>query len=274
MTQKMRKFEIQKKHLTEIKDKNIYYFLLYHINYKFWHFYNIFYFFKINIKYKKIESYENNGIISEIDEKLKIAFENENKLKEQLEKLNKEKDEKISQLNEKLNNERENYKKKLELLQLKLADYEERRNDKNADFLKAKAVHDKNSENNTILIQQLNEKLERLQKENERLLNEQKEAQRENENIRKSSRNSSSSHNNTPYIPIRTKNYSFSNSNKENLRTHQYNNNVSVVEKNEPNGKIVTTTKTIVKKVITKTNTKNDEPTIIQSIEETHNSEI
>ena len=223
---------------------------------------------------KKIESYENNGITSEIDEKLRIAFENENKLKEQLDNLTKEKDEKISQLNEKLNNERENYKKKLELLQLKLADYEERRNDKNADFLKAKAVHDKNSENNTILIQQLNEKLERLQKENERLLNEQKEAQRENENIRKSSRNSSSSHNNTPYIPIRTKNYSFSNSNKENLRTHQYNNNVSVVEKNEPNGKIVTTTKTIVKKVITKTNTKNDEPTIIQSIEETHNSEI
>ena len=38
--------------------------------------------------------------------------------------------------------------------------------------------------------------------------------------------------------------------------------------------KIVTTTKTIVKKVITKSNTKNDEPTIIQSIEETHNSEI
>ena len=51
------------------------------------------------------------------------------------------------------------------------------------------------------------------------------------------------------------------------MRTHQYNNNVSVVEKNEPNGKIVTTTKTIVKKVITKTNTKNDEPTIIQSID-------
>ena len=55
------------------------------------------------------------------------------------------------------------------------------------------------------------------------------------------------------------------------MRTHQYNNNVSVVEKNEPNGKIVTTTKTIAKKVITKTNSKNEQPTIIQNIEETLN---
>ena len=220
---------------------------------------------------KKIESYENNGFTNEIDEKLKIAFENENKYKIQLDNLKKEKDDKINQLNEKLNSERENYKKKIENLKLKLADYEERRNDKNADFLKAKAVHDKNSENNIILIQQLNEKLERLQKENERLLNEQKEAQRENENIRKSSRNSSS--NNTPYIPIRSKNNSFSNSNKENLRNHQYNTNVSVVEKNEPGGKKIITTKTTVKKVISKTSSKNGEPVVSELFEETHNSE-
>ena len=221
---------------------------------------------------KKIESYENNGFTNGIDEKLKIAFENENKYKIQLENLKKEKDDKINQLNEKLNSERENYKKKIENLKLKLADYEEKRNDKNADFLKAKAVHDKNSENNIILIQQLNEKLERLQKENERLLNEQKEAQRENENIRKSSRNSSS--NNTPYIPIRSKNNSFSNSNKENIRNHQYNTNISVVEKNEPNGvKKITTTKTTIKKVVTKTSSKNDEPIVSEHFEETHNSE-
>ncbi len=220
---------------------------------------------------KKIESYENNGFTNEIDEKLKIAFENENKYKIQLDNLKKEKDDKINQLNEKLNSERENYKKKIENLKLKLADYEERRNDKNADFLKAKAVHDKNSENNIILIQQLNEKLERLQKENERLLNEQKEAQRENENIRKSSRNSSS--NNTPYIPIRSKNNSFSNSNKENLRSHQYNSNVSVVEKNEPGGKKIITTKTTVKKIISKTSSKNGEPVISEHFEDIHNSE-
>ena len=80
-------------------------------------------------------------------------------------------------------------------------------------------MSDKDNENKIILIQQLNETLERLKKENEKLTSENKEAQRENENYRKSSRGSSrnSSNINGNYIPNRRRygnSYYF---NKENI---------------------------------------------------------
>ena len=104
-----------------------------------------------------------------------------------------------------MNNDSEMHKKKIEELELKLQEYEGKRNNKNADLVKLKAVSDKDNENKILLIQQLNETLERLKKENEKLTSENKEAQRENENYRKSSRGSSrnSSNINGNYIPNR-----------------------------------------------------------------------
>ena len=119
----------------------------------------------------------------------------------------------------KLNSESEIHKKKIEELELKLQEYEGKRNNKNADMVKLKAVSDKDNENKILLIQQLNETLERLKKENEKLTSENREAQRENENYRKSSRGSSRNSSNigANYIPNRRRignSYYF---NKENI---------------------------------------------------------
>ena len=168
---------------------------------------------------KKIENYQNNNTLSDIDKKLQDALDKEKKYKEQYEKLKQEKEETINKLKLKLNSETELHKKKIEELELKLQEYEGKRNNKNADLVKQKAVSDKDNENKILLIQQLNETLERLKKENEKLTSENKEAQRENENYRKSSRGSSrnSSNINGNYIPNRRRygnSYYF---NKENI---------------------------------------------------------
>ncbi len=176
---------------------------------------------------KKIEDYQNNSIMSDIDKKLQDALEKEKKYKEQFEKLKKEKDETIQQLKLKLSTETENHKKKIEELELKLQEYEGKRNDKNTDFVKQKAVSDKDNENKVLLIQQLNETLERLKKENEKLTSENREAQRENENYRKSSRGSSKNSSNigVNYIP-RRRNANSNYFNKENI-TGNFNSNQS-----------------------------------------------
>ena len=167
---------------------------------------------------KKIEDYQNNSIMSDIDKKLQDALEKEKKYKEHFEKLKKEKDDVIQQLKLKLSTETENHKKKIEELEIKLQEYEGKRNDKNTDFVKQKAVSDKDNENKVLLIQQLNETLEKLKKENEKLTSENREAQRENENYRKSSRGSSKNSSNigVNYIP-RRRNANSNYFNKENM---------------------------------------------------------
>ena len=125
---------------------------------------------------KKIDNYQNNNNISDIDKKLQDAIEKEKKYKEQYDKLKQEKEEIINKLKLKLNNESDIHKKKIEELELKLQEYEGKRNNKNADKVKLKAVSDKDNENKVLLIQQLNETLERLKKENEKLTSENREA--------------------------------------------------------------------------------------------------
>ena len=168
---------------------------------------------------KKIDNYQNNNNLSEIDKKLQDALEKEKKYKEQYDKLKQEKEETINKLKLKLSNESEVHKKKIEELELKLQEYEGKRNNKNADMVKLKAVSDKDNENKVLLIQQLNETLERLKKENEKLTSENREAQRENENYRKSSRASSRNSSNigVNYIPSRRRNGNSYYFNKENI---------------------------------------------------------
>ena len=168
---------------------------------------------------KKIADYQNNNTLTDIDKKLQDALEKEKKYKEQYEKIKLEKDETIKQLKLKLNNDSEMHKKKIEELELKLQEYEGKRNNKNADLVKLKAVSDKDNENKILLIQQLNETLERLKKENEKLTSENREAQRENENYRKSSRGSSKNSSNigVNYIPNRRRNGNSYYFNKENI---------------------------------------------------------
>ena len=168
---------------------------------------------------KKIDNYQNNNNISDIKKKLQDAIEKEKKYKEQYDKLKQEKEEIINKLKLKLNNESEIHKKKIEELELKLQEYEGKRNNKNADMVKLKAVSDKDNENKVLLIQQLNETLERLKKENEKLTSENREAQRENENYRKSSRGSSRNSSNigVNYIPSRRRNGNSYYFNKENI---------------------------------------------------------
>ena len=101
---------------------------------------------------KKIDFYQNNNSILEIDKKLQDALDKEKKYKEQYDKLKQEKEETINKLKQKLNNETELHKKKIEDLELKLQEYEGKRNNKNADLVKLKAVSDKDNENKIILI--------------------------------------------------------------------------------------------------------------------------
>lgn len=110
-------------------------------------------------------------------------------------------------------------------MEIKLQEYEGKRNDKNADLVKQKAVSEKDNENKVLLIQQLNETLERLKKENEKLTSENREAQRENENYRRSSRGSSRNSSNigVNYIP-RRRNANSNYFNKENI-TSNYSSN-------------------------------------------------
>ena len=168
---------------------------------------------------KKIDYYQNNNNLSDIDKKLQEALEKEKKYKEQYDQLKQEKEDTINKLKLKLNNESELHKKKIEELEIKLQEYEGKRNNKNADMVKLKAVSDKDNENKILLIQQLNETLERLKKENEKLTSENKEAQRENENYRKSSRGSSRNSSNigVNYIPNRRRNGNSYYFNKENI---------------------------------------------------------
>ena len=62
---------------------------------------------------KKIENYQNNNTLSDIDKKLQDALDKEKKYKEQYEKLKQEKEETINKLKLKLNSETELHKKRL-----------------------------------------------------------------------------------------------------------------------------------------------------------------
>ena len=177
---------------------------------------------------KKIEDYEinNKNAINEIDKKLKDALEQEKKYRIQYDNLKKEKENKISSLKKQIESEKKKNKVKIEELEAKLQEYEGKQNNINTNFIKDKAVNDKNSENKISYIQQLNDTLERLKKENEKLVNENKEIQRENENYRKSSRGSSRNSSNigTNYIPRRRpRNITSMNINKENLAVNYLN---------------------------------------------------
>ena len=186
---------------------------------------------------KKIDYYQNNNNLSDVDKKLQDALEKEKKYKEQYDKLKQEKEEAINKLKLKLSNESEIHKKKIEELEIKLQEYEGKRNNKNADMVKLKAVSEKDNENKILLIQQLNETLERLKKENEKLTSENREAQRENENYRKSSRGSSRNSSNigVNYIPTRRRNGNSYYFNKENINGNSSQNDeikINLIPKN------------------------------------------
>jgi len=177
---------------------------------------------------KKIEDYEINSknAVNEIDKKLKDALEQEKKYRMQYDNLKKEKENKIISLKKQIESEKKKNKVKIEELEAKLQEYEGKQNNINTNFIKDKAVNDKNLENKITYIQQLNDTLERLKKENEKLVNENKEIQRENENYRKSSRGSSRNSSNigTNYIPRRRpRNLTSMNINKENLAVNYLN---------------------------------------------------
>ena len=169
----------------------------------------------------KIARYENDNLLNEIDSQLKIALDTEAKLQSQFDTMNSAKTTKIEELTAKLSTERENYQGKIAELERKLQEYEGRKANIATDIVKQKAVNEKDKENKVNLIQNLKEKLCELEKTNARLVAENKEVQREKEQIRKSSRNSSLSHNSsTGYIPKYKMNSNYM-SNKENLRTQQ-----------------------------------------------------
>ena len=150
----------------------------------------------------KIESFKNNGMLDEVERKLKIALENEQKLQMQYSLLEKDKNDKMNELNLKLTSQRESNQSKIAELERKLNEYEERKKYKANEILTRKAVNEVDKENKVNLIQNLKEKLLQLEKINSKLLAENKETMREKEHIRKSSRNSSLSHNSTgTYIP-------------------------------------------------------------------------
>lgn len=167
----------------------------------------------------KIARYENDNLVGDIDNQLKIALETEQKLQAQFDSLSSAKTSKIEELTTKLTSERNNYQSKIEELERKLQEYEGKKTNLTSDIVKQKAVNEKDKENKVNLIQNLKEKIVELEKTNARLLAESKEAMREKEQIRKSSRNSSLSHNSSSgYIPKYKLNSNYS-SNKENLRT-------------------------------------------------------
>ena len=176
---------------------------------------------------KKIENYENdrNSLINDIDKKLKDALDQEKKLRSQYDIIKKEKESKIQQMKYLIENEKKKSLMKLEDLNNKLKEYEGKENNINVNYIKEKAVNEKNNENKIIYIQQLNETLEKLKKENEKLIQENKEVQRENENYRKSSRGSSRNSSNigTNYIPRRRARNITLNINKENLAVNYMN---------------------------------------------------
>ena len=150
----------------------------------------------------KIEAFNNSGMLDAVERKLKIALETEKKLQMQYDLLAKDKNDKIEELNIKLNAQRESNQSKIAELEKKLNEYEERKKYKANEIMTRKAVNEVDKENKVNLIQNLKEKLLQLEKINSKLLVENKETMREKEHIRKSSRNSSLSHNsNGTYIP-------------------------------------------------------------------------
>ena len=191
---------------------------------------------------KKIEDYEKkrDSFISDIDRKLKEAYDQEKKLRNQYDNIKKEKEGKIEQLKYQIENEKKKNKIKLEELENKLEEYEGKQNNINTNYIKEKAVNEKNNENKIIYIQQLNETLERLKKENEKLIYENKEVQRENDNYRKSSRGSSRNSSNigTNYIPRRRARNITMNINKENLAVN-YMNPLTGRDKNSSSNNII-----------------------------------
>ena len=204
---------------------------------------------------KKIEDYENNrnSLINDIDKKLKDVSEQEKKLRNQYDNIKKEKTGKIEQLKYQIENEKKKNKVKLEELENKLNEYDGKQNNINTNYIKEKAVNEKNKENKLIYIQQLNETLEKLKKENEKLILENKEVQRENDNYRKSSRGSSRNSSNigTNYIPRRRPKNIAINLNKENLAVNYMNQLTGRNANNSSNNIIIPDNRTDTKGILT-----------------------
>ena len=204
---------------------------------------------------KKIEDYENNrnSLINDIDKKLKDVSEQEKKLRNQYDNIKKEKAGKIEQLKYQIENEKKKNKVKLEELENKLNEYDGKQNNINTNYIKEKAVNEKNKENKLIYIQQLNETLEKLKKENEKLILENKEVQRENDNYRKSSRGSSRNSSNigTNYIPRRRPKNIAINLNKENLAVNYMNQLTGRNANNSSNNIIIPDNRTDTKGILT-----------------------
>ena len=128
-----------------------------------------------------------------------------------------------------------------------------KQNNINTNYIKEKAVNEKNKENKLIYIQQLNETLEKLKKENEKLILENKEVQRENDNYRKSSRGSSRNSSNigTNYIPRRRPKNIAINLNKENLAVNYMNQLTGRNANNSSNNIIIPDNRTDTKGILT-----------------------
>ena len=170
---------------------------------------------------KKIEEYQNDSHVSDVDIRLQDALEEEKKLKSEIENVTCGKEEIIENLKQKLKQESILQKQKIEELSQKLQEYDDKTKHNNASLLKDKAVNEKDSENKILVIQQLNEQLQNLKAENEKLTLLNKEAQKEYESYRKTSRGGSR-HTTTglaklTYIPKRKHISIISNSNKENV---------------------------------------------------------
>ena len=176
----------------------------------------------------KIQNYENSFKANDdIQIKLTKQLENENKYKTQFESVTNTQDAKIAELNEKLKAQRENFIGKIKELESKLEEYEGKKNNANIENIKQIVTNQRNKENNVNIIQNLKGKLQALEKEQSKLLNEKKENLKEKEQLKRSSRNSSLSHNSggSGYIPKYKLNPSFTSNNKENLRSIANNNN-------------------------------------------------
>ena len=141
----------------------------------------------------------------------------------------------------------------MEELENKLNEYDGKQNNINTNYIKEKAVNEKNKENKLIYIQQLNETLEKLKKENEKLILENKEVQRENDNYRKSSRGSSRNSSNigTNYIPRRRPKNIAINLNKENLAVNYMNQLTGRNANNSSNNIIIPDNRTDTKGILT-----------------------
>jgi len=163
----------------------------------------------------------NSNDINELQKRILLSNENENKLKKQIADLHEEKEKQAKEHIAVINQERQMNKDKIIELENKLREYESKRNNLAVDIVKEKAVNDKDKENLQKEVEKLNERLQIVERMNLKLISESKEVIKENEKLKRgnttSSKSSSSNSSNFFSIPRITR---YNSSNKENIRTN------------------------------------------------------